>query len=60
MNSPWRQEYLRVQQALSPHGAELDAGVPARGLHGEAYRGRVFRDGLFVLPYLTLLRLPAR
>jgi trehalose/maltose hydrolase-like predicted phosphorylase len=28
--------------------------VPARGLHGEAYRGHVFWDELFVLPYLNL------
>ncbi|WP_327672875.1 MULTISPECIES: glycosyl hydrolase family 65 protein [unclassified Streptomyces] len=39
---------------LSPHTAELDVGVPARGLHGEAYRGHVFWDELFVLPYLNL------
>ncbi|MFB9836906.1 glycosyl hydrolase family 65 protein, partial [Actinoallomurus acaciae] len=31
-----------------------DVGVPARGLHGEAYRGRVFWDELFVLPFLSL------
>ncbi|MER6735900.1 glycoside hydrolase family 65 protein [Streptomyces puniciscabiei] len=41
-------------QTLSPHTAELDVGVPARGLHGEAYRGHVFWDELFVLPYLNL------
>ncbi|WP_217914766.1 HAD-IA family hydrolase [Miltoncostaea marina] len=35
---------------LSPHTAGLDAGVPARGLHGEGYRGHVFWDELFVLP----------
>ncbi|MFE9634054.1 glycoside hydrolase family 65 protein [Streptomyces sp. NPDC006463] len=45
---------FHVLQTLSPHTAELDAGVPARGLHGEAYRGHVFWDELFVLPYLTL------
>ncbi|MET7666308.1 hypothetical protein ABZS99_47900 [Streptomyces sp. NPDC005463] len=27
---------------------------PARGLHGEAYRGHIFWDELFVLPYVTL------
>lgn len=36
--------------AISPQTAELDAGVPARGLHGEGYRGHVFWDELFVLP----------
>ncbi|KOU93244.1 MULTISPECIES: glycoside hydrolase family 65 protein [Streptomyces] len=45
---------FHVLQTLSPHTAELDAGVPARGLHGEAYRGHVFWDELFVLPYLAL------
>ncbi|MEW2418716.1 glycoside hydrolase family 65 protein [Streptomyces sp. NPDC046866] len=45
---------FHVLQTLSPHTAELDVGVPARGLHGEAYRGHVFWDELFVLPYLAL------
>ncbi|MFJ2597088.1 glycoside hydrolase family 65 protein [Streptomyces erythrochromogenes] len=45
---------FHVLQTLSPHTAELDAGVPARGLHGEAYRGHVFWDELFVTPYLNL------
>lgn len=48
---------FHVLQALSLHTAELDAGVPARGLHGEGYRGHVFWDELFVLPVLGL-RLP--
>jgi trehalose/maltose hydrolase-like predicted phosphorylase len=43
---------------LSPHSAEADVGVPARGLHGEAYRGHVFWDELFVFPLFNL-RLPA-
>ncbi|BCM64771.1 MULTISPECIES: glycoside hydrolase family 65 protein [Streptomyces] len=45
---------FHVLQTLSPHTADLDVGVPARGLHGEAYRGHVFWDELFVLPYLGL------
>ncbi|MFE9255283.1 glycoside hydrolase family 65 protein [Streptomyces sp. NPDC006879] len=49
-----RLHLFHVLQTLSPHTADLDAGVPARGLHGEAYRGHVFWDELFVLPYLTL------
>jgi beta-phosphoglucomutase family hydrolase len=44
---------FHVVQSLSGHTAELDAGVPARGLHGEGYRGHVFWDELFVLPVLT-------
>ncbi|MEV3912230.1 glycoside hydrolase family 65 protein [Streptomyces canus] len=45
---------FHLLQTLSPHTADLDAGVPARGLHGEAYRGHVFWDELFVLPHLNL------
>lgn len=48
---------FHVLQTLSAHTAALDAGVQARGLHGEAYRGHVFWDELFVLPYLNL-RIP--
>ncbi|GAA3193449.1 glycosyl hydrolase family 65 protein [Streptomyces ramulosus] len=49
-----RLHLFHLLQTLSPHTAGLDAGVPARGLHGEAYRGHVFWDELFVLPYLGL------
>lgn len=49
-----RLHLFHVLQTVSPHTAELDVGVPARGLHGEAYRGHVFWDELFVLPYLNL------
>ena len=45
---------FHLLQTLSIHTLEADAGVPARGLHGEAYRGHVFWDELFVLPVLTL------
>lgn len=49
---------FHLLQTLTPHTAGLDAGVPARGLHGEGYRGHIFWDDLFVLPLLTS-RLPA-
>ena len=39
------------------HTIDLDVGVPARGLHGEAYRGHVFWDELFIFPLLNY-RLP--
>lgn len=38
----------------SPHNVHIDAGMPARGLHGEAYRGHIFWDELFVLPFYDL------
>lgn len=49
---------FHLLQTLSAHTVELDAGVPARGLHGEGYRGHVFWDELFVFPLLSL-RAPA-
>jgi trehalose/maltose hydrolase-like predicted phosphorylase len=45
---------FHLLQTLSEHSADLDVGVPARGLHGEAYRGHVFWDELFVFPFLNL------
>jgi alpha,alpha-trehalase len=44
---------FHVLQTVSPHTVDLDAGLPARGLHGEAYRGHIFWDELYVYPFLT-------
>jgi len=52
-----RLHLLHLLQTVSYHSAELDVGVPARGLHGEAYRGHIFWDELFVFRALDL-RLP--
>ena len=52
-----RLHLFHLLQTVSPGSVDLDVGVPARGLHGNAYRGHVFWDELFVLPLLTL-RLP--
>ncbi|QIN82202.1 glycoside hydrolase family 65 protein [Rubrobacter tropicus] len=46
-----------ILQVCSPHTSDLDAGVPARGLNGEAYRGHIFWDELFIYPFLNF-RLP--
>jgi trehalose/maltose hydrolase-like predicted phosphorylase len=46
-----------VLQVCSPHTGDLDAGVPARGLNGEAYRGHVFWDELYIYPFINF-RLP--
>ena len=40
--------------SFSPHSVELDVGIPARGLHGEAYRGHIFWDELYVMPFYDL------
>ncbi len=52
-----RLHMFHLLQTISPHVIERDVGVPARGLHGEAYRGHVFWDELFIFPFLNL-RLP--
>jgi trehalose/maltose hydrolase-like predicted phosphorylase len=46
-----------VLQVCSRHTAGHDAGVPARGLNGEAYRGHIFWDELYIYPFLNF-RLP--
>lgn len=48
---------LHLLQTVSHLDDDIDAGVPARGLHGEAYRGHIFWDELFVFAVLNL-RLP--
>ncbi|MFL5799430.1 MAG: glycoside hydrolase family 65 protein [Actinomycetota bacterium] len=53
-----RLHVFHVLQTVSPATVGLDVGVPARGLHGEAYRGHIFWDELFILPFLSL-RIPA-
>ena len=52
-----RLHLLHLLQTVSPNTGDLDVGVPARGLHGEAYRGHIFWDELFIFPVLNL-RLP--
>jgi trehalose/maltose hydrolase-like predicted phosphorylase len=53
-----RLHIFHLLQTVSTSTIDLDVGVPARGLHGEAYRGHVFWDELFIFPLLNL-RLPA-
>jgi trehalose 6-phosphate phosphatase len=52
-----RLHLTHLLQTASSHTADLDVGIPARGLTGEAYRGHILWDELFVFPMLTL-RLP--
>nr|WP_123820182.1 glycosyl hydrolase family 65 protein [Kitasatospora cineracea] len=51
---PLHLNLFHLLQTYSEHSADLDVGLPARGLHGEAYRGHVFWDELFVLRVLDL------
>lgn len=48
-----RLHILHLLQTVSPHTMDLDAGVPARGWTGEAYRGHIFWDELFIFPFLN-------
>ncbi|TDX31053.1 trehalose/maltose hydrolase-like predicted phosphorylase [Modicisalibacter xianhensis] len=48
-----RLHIFHLLQTVSPHSVDLDVGVPARGLHGEAYRGHIFWDELFIFPFLN-------
>jgi len=52
-----RLHLFHLLQTCSMHTEDLDVGVPARGWHGEAYRGHVFWDELFIFPLLNL-RIP--
>ena len=36
--------------SMSPNNSTIDASITARGLHGEAYRGHIFWDELFIMP----------
>jgi len=45
---------FHVLQTASLHVIDADVGIPARGLHGEAYRGHIFWDELFLFPFLNL------
>jgi trehalose/maltose hydrolase-like predicted phosphorylase/beta-phosphoglucomutase-like phosphatase (HAD superfamily) len=47
---------FHLLQTVSPHTIHLDVGVPARGWHGEAYRGHIFWDEMFIFPFLNFQR----
>jgi trehalose/maltose hydrolase-like predicted phosphorylase len=46
--------HLLVSAAPNAYQESLDASITARGLHGEAYRGHIFWDELFILPFYIL------
>jgi HAD superfamily hydrolase (TIGR01509 family) len=49
-----RMHIYHLMVSASKHNENLDASVTARGLHGEAYRGHIFWDELFILPYYDI------
>ena len=52
-----RLHLFHLLQTASMQTVDRDVGVPSRGLHGEAYRGHILWDELFVFPILNL-RIP--
>ncbi|MDH3829712.1 MAG: glycoside hydrolase family 65 protein, partial [Desulfobacterales bacterium] len=54
MQKTTRLHIYHLLVAASPHNVKIDAGITARGLHGEAYRGHVFWDELYILPFYNL------
>ncbi len=57
----WTQRVLHLHifhlvQTVPLHTTHLDVGVPARGWNGEAYRGHIFWDELFIFPILNFQR----
>lgn len=49
-----RMHLYHLLVAMSPFNTQLDASITARGLHGEAYRGHIFWDELYILPLYDL------
>jgi alpha,alpha-trehalase len=49
--------HLLQTTSINTMAMGLDVGVPSRGWHGEAYRGHILWDELFIFPSLNL-RLP--
>jgi len=44
---------FHLLQSSSVHSLDIDVGMPARGWHGEGYRGHVFWDEMIIFPFLN-------
>ncbi|MFW6226517.1 MAG: glycoside hydrolase family 65 protein [Bacteroidota bacterium] len=49
-----RAHIFHLYQTVSQNSIGLDMGVPSRGWHGEAYRGHIFWDELYIFPFLNV------
>lgn len=49
-----RLHLYHLMVSFSPNNEDFDASITARGLHGEAYRGHIFWDELFILPFYAM------
>lgn len=45
---------MHLYQTVSYNSIDKDIGIPARGWHGEAYRGHIFWDELYIMPFINL------
>lgn len=52
-----RLHIFHLLQTASLKTIDLDISIPSRGWHGEAYRGHIFWDELFIFPFINL-RIP--
>lgn len=48
-----RLHIFHLFQTYSLNTIDVDAGIPARGWHGEAYRGHILWDELFIFPFFN-------
>ena len=44
---------FHLLQSSSVHTLDIDVGMPARGWHGEGYRGHIFWDEMIIFPFLN-------
>ena len=44
---------FHMVQSACIHSLDIDVGMPARGWHGEAYRGHIFWDEVIIFPFLN-------
>lgn len=49
-----RLHIMHLYQTVSNNSIDSDIGIPARGWHGEAYRGHIFWDELYIQPFIDL------
>ncbi len=49
-----RLHIFHLYQTASYNSIDYDIGIPARGWHGEAYRGHIFWDELYIMPFINL------
>ncbi len=49
-----RLHIFHLYQTVSKNSIDYDIGIPARGWHGEGYRGHIFWDELYIQPFIDL------